>query len=101
MKLKLDIEQAKEKTRDRPVQYFSDEYIERYKDLSTEEILQFIDDFQKLHSQNHSIKKEKSKLISLKVEPYLLNTFKHQCERQCLKYQTQIKQLMREWLLKQ
>ena len=85
----------------RPVQYFSDEYIERCKDLSTEEILQFIDDFQKLHTQNHPIKKEKSKLISLKVEPYLLNTFKLQCETQGLKYQTQIKQLMKEWLLNQ
>ena len=57
MKLKLDIEQAKEKTRERTVQYFTDEYIERCKELSTDEILQFIHDFQLLHSEKYFPKK--------------------------------------------
>ena len=83
----------------RATQYFSDEYVERCKELSTSEILQFINDFQSLHAENTTPKKEKSKLISLKVEPTLLNSFKRQCELNGLKYQTQIKQLMKNWLL--
>ena len=67
MKRKSDIEQAKEKIRDRPVQYFSDEYIERCKELSTEEILQFIDDFQKMHLLKAKIKKEISHLYNFKI----------------------------------
>ncbi len=83
----------------RATQYFSDEYIERCKELSTAEILQFISDFQSLHADSATAKKQKSKLISLKVEPALLNNFKQQCDLNGFKYQTHIKELMRKWLL--
>jgi uncharacterized protein (DUF4415 family) len=41
----------------------------------------------------------KSKLISLKIPEDLLDVFKQQCELNGVKYQTQIKQLMRDYLL--
>lgn len=78
------------------VQYFSDEQLERSQQMSQQARLQFLDDYRRLHgSRAHS---SKSKLISLKVPEDLLETFKRQCELHNVKYQTQIKQLMREYL---
>ena len=47
------------------VQYFSDEALERSKDLTPEQIIKFLDNFRKLHSAAKI--KTKSKLISIKV----------------------------------
>jgi predicted DNA binding CopG/RHH family protein len=75
------------------VQYFSDEALERSKDLTPEQIIKFLDNFRKLHSAAKI--KTKSKLISIKVPEDLLETFKLKAESEGIKYQTKIKELMK------
>jgi len=79
----------------RPIQYFSDEYIERCKGMSNEQILEFLESFRRMQE-----KPVQSKLISLKVPELLLQTFKQQCDFEGLKYQTKIKSLMFNWVNK-
>ena len=76
------------------IQYFSKEYIERCRELTTEEILQFLEDYQNLVTKVP----EKCQLISLKIEPSLLRAFKLKAKMEGEHYQTKIKQLMREWI---
>lgn len=76
------------------LQTFSDEYLERCKDLSIEEKLDFIENFRLMHSEVHSA----SKLISLKVPEPLLNSFKQKAKLENIAYQTKIKLLMKHWL---
>ena len=96
------------------VQKFSDEYLERCSQMTTEQIAKFLDDFRKLHGGRHTSqlvvnsatekvreqgkRKPKSKLISLKVPEDLLNVFKTKAALTNTPYQTQIKVLMKEWL---
>ncbi len=78
------------------VQYFSDEQLQRSRALSATEKMRFLDQYRQLHAQQSSIRK--SKLISLKVPEDLLETFQQHCALKGVKYQTQIKQLMRDYL---
>ena len=78
------------------VQYFSDEYLEQCRDMTPDQIIQFLDDFRQLHGANNP---SKSRLISIKVPENLLNAFKVQAARNGMPYQTQIKALMRDWLV--
>jgi len=73
---------------------FSDEYLARCQDISIEERLDFIENFRLMHAENPS----PSKLISLKVAINLLEAFKYKPKLEGIAYQTQIKQLMKEWL---
>ena len=82
----------------KPVQYFSDEYLAQCKDMTPEQIIQFLDDFRQLHGQQNK-SRSRSKLISLKVPENLLNIFKKQATLVGTPYQTQIKILMKEWVL--
>ena len=77
------------------VQYFSDEYLTRCKELSTEQIAKFLDDFRLINSPRHQVK---TKLISLKVETDLLDAFKVQSRLDGVPYQSRIKKIMRDWL---
>ena len=77
------------------VQYFSDEYLERCRGMTPEQILRFLDDFRRLHGSSPV----KSKLISIKVPEDLLNAFKTRAAIANTPYQTQIKTLMKAWLL--
>lgn len=77
----------------RPVQYFSAEYLAQAGKLTPTQIARFLEDFRQLHSLN-----QQSKLISIKVPEPLLAAFKARCQLENLKYQTQIKNLMRAWL---
>lgn len=77
------------------LQIFSDDYLELCKQMSTEQIVRFLDDFGKLHGTNNQTQ---SKLISLKVPEDLLATFKVKAELTGTRYQTQIKQLMSDWV---
>ncbi len=79
------------------VQYFSEAQLQRSLQMSVTERLQFLDNYRKLHGTR--AQSSKSKLISLKVPEDLLDTFKRQCELNGVKYQTQIKQLMRDYLV--
>jgi predicted DNA binding CopG/RHH family protein len=77
------------------VQYFSDEHLEQCRELSADQILQFLCDFQQLHSRQ----KSKTKLISIKVPEDLLGAFRTKAELAEVPYQTQIKKLMKQWAL--
>ena len=57
----------------RPVQYFSDEYLEQCKKMKPADILRFLDDFRRLYSP---ARRRGSRLISLKVPEDLLEAFK-------------------------
>ncbi|MCW8873832.1 MAG: BrnA antitoxin family protein [Xanthomonadales bacterium] len=77
------------------VQYFSDDYLARCRDMSADQVLRFLDDFRRLHGT----KPAPSKLISIKVPEDLLEAFKARARMAGMPYQTQIKTLMKDWLL--
>lgn len=77
------------------IQYFSDQHLEQCRELTTDQILQFLSDFQKLHSSQKSA----TKLISMKVPEDLLRAFKLKSELENVPYQTKIKKLMQQWVL--
>jgi predicted DNA binding CopG/RHH family protein len=78
----------------RPVQFFSKEYLDQCRKLSPTDIVRFLDDFRRLHSQE----KSKSRLISMKVPERLLRAFRLKAKAKGQKYQTQIKVLMQDWV---
>ena len=78
------------------LQYFSNDYLQASKQLTPEQILQFLEDFRVLHGSKQV--KTKSKLISLKIPPNLLNAFKTKAALEGIPYQTMIKKLMKDWL---
>ena len=78
----------------RPVQKFSDEYLERCRDMSHDEIVRFLDDFRRIHGKP----RVRSRLISLKVPEDLLAAFRAKAHLCNVPYQTQIKKLMTTWL---
>ncbi len=78
----------------RPVQKFSNEYLERCREMSHDEIVHFLDDFRSVHANARS----KSRLISMKVPEDLLAAFKAKARLCNIAYQTQIKKLMIAWL---
>lgn len=86
------------KSNQRPVQEFSKEYLERCKEMTIAQRLEFVDSFQKLMT---STRPSKSKLISMKVPEDLLEVFKARAELEGQPYQTLIKKLMRDWLDKE
>lgn len=82
------------------VQYFSDDYLQQCREMTPEQIIQYLDDFRQLHG-DRSNRRAQAKLISLKVPTDLLTVFKAHAARAGTPYQTQIKHLMREWVLNQ
>lgn len=75
------------------IQYFTDEYLEHCKRLSPDHIAAFLESFRLMHAPV-----DKTKLISLKIPESLLSAFRSKCETSQVKYQTQIKILMKEWV---
>jgi predicted DNA binding CopG/RHH family protein len=63
--------------------------------MTPDQVIQFLDDFRQLHGTRPSA----SKLISMKVPEDLLNTFKAKSKMTNTPYQTQIKVLMKDWVL--
>ena len=80
-------------TEAKPVQYFSDEYLEQCKGATSKQILEFLESYRLLQQPV-----DKTKLISLKIPESLLTAFRKKCELEGVKYQTQIKNLIRQWL---
>ncbi len=76
------------------VQYFSEEYLERCTGLTPDQVIEFLENYRLLVCGVP----EKCQLISLKVEPSLLNAFKQKAALEGTHYQTKIKELMRQWL---
>ena len=79
----------------RAVQRFSDEYLESCRDMTPDQIVGFLDDFRRLHGSERL----PSKLISMKVPQDLLNAFRAKAELAGVPYQTQIKKLMKAWVV--
>ena len=77
------------------IQHFSDDYLEQCRGMTPDQVLRFLDDFRRLHSH----KPAASKLISMKVPEDLLNAFKAKAKLSNTRYQTQIKTLMKAWVL--
>jgi len=77
------------------LQYFSEDNLRKNRDMSPDQIVQFLDDFRQLHGSQPSA----SKLISMKVPEDLLNAFKTKAKLTHTPYQTQIKVLMKNWVL--
>ena len=63
--------------------------------MTPEQILRYLDDFRRLHGSRPA----RSKLISIKVPEDLLNAFRTRAAIANTPYQTQIKTLMKAWLL--
>ncbi len=81
------------------VQYFDKDYLEQSRKASTEQILHYLEQFRLMQSAKYA-PASKSRLISLKVADDLLTLFRAKCEVEGVKYQTQIKKLMSEWVEK-
>ena len=79
------------------VQEFTPEYLAQCQKMSTEEIVRFLDQFRQIYGRRADVA-TKSKLISLKVPQDLLEAFKSKAEQEGVRYQTQIKALMRAWV---
>jgi predicted DNA binding CopG/RHH family protein len=82
--------------RDKPLQTFSDDYLEHCKSLSTEQIVTFLEQFRTIAGAGQ---RTESKLISMKVPVDLLEAFKFKAAANGRPYQTIIKDLMRQWLI--
>ena len=80
----------------KPVFHFTPDYLERCKNLTTDQVVQFLEDFRKVYLGTSTAT---SKSVGLKVPEDLLDVFRTRCEIEGIKYQTQIKKLKREWLL--
>lgn len=76
------------------IQYFTKEYLQRTAGLTPDQIIDFIENYRMLVGKAP----EKCQLISLKIEPSLLNTFKQKAKLEGIPYQTKIKQIMRNWV---
>lgn len=83
---------------EKALQIFTDEYLERCRELTTEQIVNFLEQFRQVA---YAGQKTHSKQISLKVPEDLLEAFKFNARLQGRLYQSVIKDLMRDWLLKQ
>ena len=79
----------------KPVQSFSDGYLEKCKRMKPAEILRFLDNFRLLYAPE---RRKANRQISLKVSEELLETFKTKARLDGVPYQTQIKRLMTEWV---
>lgn len=80
----------------KPLQYFSEEYLQRTSQATPAQILTFLEQYRLL--QGAEPVKPQSRLISMKVPEDMLQAFRSKCELSGAKYQTQIKRLMHEWL---
>jgi predicted DNA binding CopG/RHH family protein len=76
------------------VQKFTDAYLERCREMSSDDIVRFLDDFRRIHGNTRT----KSRLISMKVPEDLLAAFKAKARLCGVPYQSRIKSLMIEWL---
>lgn len=82
----------------KPVQLFTEEYVERCAEMTPMQIARFLDDFRKLHAPVAE-QRTTSKLISMRVPEDLLYAFKTKAQMQGRPYQAVIKELMRVWLI--
>lgn len=77
------------------VQYFTSEYLRRCEGMTPDQIIEFLENYRMLFSNT----RQESRLISLKIDPSLLSAFRRKAELEGTPYQTQIKKLMKAWLI--
>ena len=77
------------------VQRFSDEYLERCRELSPTDIVRFLDSYR----ETVGVADRGSRQISIRVPETLLEAFKMKAQLHRVPYQSLIKRLMREWLV--
>ncbi len=75
------------------LQLFDDDYLEQCKSFSTEAILDYLENFRLMQQST-----DKTRLISIKIPESLLASFKAKSKLHQIKYQTQIKKLMIDWV---
>ncbi len=80
----------------KPVQYFNTDYLDKTSDANPKQILLFLEEFRLM--QAPVTQSSRSKMISLKIPDNLLRLFRAKCEVEGVKYQTQIKIVMSQWL---
>jgi uncharacterized protein (DUF4415 family) len=84
----------------RPVQHFTPEYLQQCRQMTPDQIIRFLEDFRRLHgASTPETDRIRSRLISIKVPEDLLEAFKTRSRMEGRPYQTQIKALMKAWLL--
>ncbi len=81
---------------DRPVQYFTDAYLEHCRSMTAEQIAEYLEDYRQIAGAARSLPR---KAISIRIEQPLLRAFKQKAKSRGVPYQTQIQRLMKEWLL--
>lgn len=74
-----------------------DQFLKKCSKLKPHEVIKILEDYRTLGNIPEA-KEDKSILISIKIPESLLAEFRSACVSQNLKYQTHIKNLMREWL---
>jgi len=79
------------------LQRFTTDYLDSCREMTPNQIIQFLDDFRRLHGT----KPTPSKLISIKVPTDLLGAFKAKAVMANTPYQTQIKALMKAWVIEE
>ena len=80
---------------EKPLQLFSDEYLEECRKLTPDQIVRFLDQYRYVAQAG---KKSKTKLISIKIPEELLGAFKFKAQMQRRPYQSIIKELMIDWI---
>ncbi len=80
----------------KPIQYFSEDYLEYCRSLTPESIVEFLDQYREIAQAGS---RSPSKLISIKVPENLLCAFKFKAKTKGQPYQSVIKELMRQWLI--
>lgn len=81
------------------VQRFTDEQLRYGRSLKPHQIVQFLDDFRRLHAERAAAEVGKSIQINIRVPQALLRQFRARAAAVGVPYQTQIKRLMEEWAL--
>jgi len=78
---------------ERAVQYFTEDYLAQCRSATPKQVLEFLESYRLLQ-----VGEDTSRLISIKIPENLLAAFRQRCDLEGVKYQTQIKTLMKQWL---
>ncbi len=81
----------------RPIQFFTKEYLDQAKKLTPTQIAEFVTQYQAVVASQEG----KTKPISLRIPEELLKIFKTKSKLEGKKYQSQIVELMRQWVRKE
>lgn len=80
---------------ERPIQYFTDEYLELCGEMSATQVCEFLEDYRHVAAAGYTIPR---KAISVRVQVPLLEAFRAKAAAEGVPYQTQIQRLMQAWV---